>query len=198
MARKRKTGAGPEDVRSLIMKTALGLFTSKGYFNTSIHDIRKEADISIGAIYHYFSSKEAIVKAIYDDLISRMANALTVIIRELPTARDRSQAVLQFLFEMAEENTEMMHFILYAQHREFLPTEPPICSSKPFELMQDIVKEGMVSGEIRQMDPLVAAASLYGGAIRMIHLYIDGILAPPLTRYLADVWRCGWEGISRK
>ncbi|MEW5746621.1 MAG: TetR/AcrR family transcriptional regulator [Nitrospirota bacterium] len=193
---KERTAARSVDIRSLIVRTALRLFAERGYFNTSIHDIRKAADISIGAIYHYFSGKEAIAKAIYDDLVARMAEAVAVVMKELSTARDRSQAVIQLLFEMAEDDPEMMHFILYARHREFMPDEPPICSSRPFELMKDIVKEGMASGEIRPMDPLVAAAGLFGGAIRMIHLYMDGIIAPPLKQHLEEVWSCGWRGIA--
>ena len=43
-----------------IMKTALGLFSKKGYYATSIDDITREAGISKGLVYTYFKSKEEI------------------------------------------------------------------------------------------------------------------------------------------
>ena len=43
-----------------ILKTALGLFSKKGYYATSIDDITREAGISKGLVYNYFKSKEEI------------------------------------------------------------------------------------------------------------------------------------------
>ena len=43
-----------------ILKTALKLFSQKGYYATSIDDITREAGISKGLIYNYFKSKEEI------------------------------------------------------------------------------------------------------------------------------------------
>ncbi len=43
-----------------ILKTALRLFSQKGYYATSIDDITGEAGISKGLVYTYFKSKEEI------------------------------------------------------------------------------------------------------------------------------------------
>lgn len=43
-----------------IIKSALKLFSSKGFFNTSIREIAKEAQISDGLLYNYFNSKESL------------------------------------------------------------------------------------------------------------------------------------------
>ncbi len=51
------------DFKKKIIDTALRLFSDKGYFNTSLQDIRKEANVSIGGIYHHFKNKEEIASA---------------------------------------------------------------------------------------------------------------------------------------
>lgn len=56
-----------EKRRMLILKTAKGLFSKHGFFNTSISDIVKACGLPVGSIYTYFSSKEGIVKTIVDD-----------------------------------------------------------------------------------------------------------------------------------
>ncbi|WP_422106592.1 TetR/AcrR family transcriptional regulator [Winogradskyella sp.] len=46
-----------------ILLIALRLFAAKGYFNTSINDIAKAAQISKGLLYSYFDNKEQLLNA---------------------------------------------------------------------------------------------------------------------------------------
>ena len=184
------------DRRELILEAALRLFTAEGgYFHASVHDIRREADVSIGSIYHHFKNKEAIAKALYDKVVCEMAEAVEEIRATYHTAHDRCRAIIACLYDMVEQTPATMRYIIYAQHREFMPDEPPICSSRPFELMKDIVEDGIRDGEIRQLDPMVAATNIFGGAIRMIHLRLDGALPGSLVKHLEQTWQCAWRGV---
>ncbi|MDA3953216.1 MAG: TetR/AcrR family transcriptional regulator [Bacteroidales bacterium] len=53
-----------ETTTNKIMEVALELFANKGYFQTSISKIAKNAGISKGLMYNYFESKEDLLKAI--------------------------------------------------------------------------------------------------------------------------------------
>ena len=72
MGRRLKISTANENLRETILDSALKLFTTKGYFNTSIQDIRRDANISIGAVYHYFASKEELASALYDSLLEKI------------------------------------------------------------------------------------------------------------------------------
>ena len=50
-----------------IKQAALSLFSRKGYGNTSISAIAKEANVSKGLMYNYFESKQALLMAIIGD-----------------------------------------------------------------------------------------------------------------------------------
>ena len=54
----------PEETAQRILTTASKLFLEKGYEKTSLQDIIRETGLSKGAIYHHFSSKEAIFETI--------------------------------------------------------------------------------------------------------------------------------------
>jgi AcrR family transcriptional regulator len=179
-----------------ILTATLSLFTRKGYFNTSVHDIARESGVSIGSIYHHFKDKEGVASTLYKSLVERMSIELTEIKMAHRSAHDRCRAVVELLFEITEHEPEVMEFMLYSKHREFLPDEPPVCSSKPFELMREMVKEGMASGEIRVMDVMVASTCLFGGTIRMITSRLDGLLPKPPSSYVDDVWICSWRAVS--
>jgi len=182
--------------QEVILMTALKLFTGRGYFNTSVHDIQRDAGVSIGSIYHHFKNKEAIAKALYDLLVEDMSVAMEEIIRKHATAHDRCRAVVAYLFAATEANPAAMQYMLYAKHREFMPDEKPVCSSRPFELMKQMVVEGIERGEIRDYPPYIAATSIFGGAIRMVYLRLDGVLADALPDVLESVWECAWRSAA--
>lgn len=184
-------------LREKVLDTALRLFSDRGYFNTSIHDIRREAGVSTGAIYHHFHNKEALAKSLYDSLLARMEVAVAQVVAAHEGCRAQSGAIVALLFELTVKEPRMMQFILLAKHREYLQDEAPICSSRPFSLMREVLERGIASGEVREIEPWVAASAMFGGALRMMNLQLDGVLDTPLTVHLEQVVDCGWRAVSR-
>jgi len=66
--------------REHILETALSLFASKGYDNTTMRDIAATADCSLGLAYRYFARKEEMVLSLYE----RCAMELEEEVRRLP------------------------------------------------------------------------------------------------------------------
>lgn len=185
-----------QDTRNQTLDTALRLFTSKGFFNTSVQDIRKEANVSIGSIYHHFRSKEELARALYQDLVDRMEEMFSAIISRRTSTRERVEEIIDTLLTVAETSPREMQFLLCAKHREFLPCEKPLCLSRPFEILQEVVTTGIDQGEICDLDPVVASSALFGGALRLIHLKLDGALTGPLDQYRDETVECAWAAVT--
>jgi AcrR family transcriptional regulator len=68
--RGRPAGQTPQGAaaRDHLYTTALQLIAARGYDGTTLRDIAKEAGVSVGLLYRYFPSKQAVVIALYDDL----------------------------------------------------------------------------------------------------------------------------------
>ncbi len=58
--------------KTMIVKTALKLFLQKGFYNVSMNMIAAEVGISKPAIYHHFSSKDAMVEGVLDYFTNKM------------------------------------------------------------------------------------------------------------------------------
>lgn len=187
-----------EDPRQQVLDAVLVLFSQRGYFATSVQDISRESGVSVGSIYHHFGDKEGVARSLYHALGERMSSRVSWISARQGTVHDQCREIVKTLFEMTEDEPLVMDFMLYAKHKEFLPEEKPICSSKPFELMRTIVTAGMDAGEIRRMDVMVASTSLFGGPIRMIVARLDGVLQAPLPHYLDEVWECAWRSVAAR
>ncbi len=180
-----------------VLGAALNLFTEQGYFNTSIPDIVKASSVSTGSIYHYFRDKEGIARCLYENLLERMEQHFSEIESAHATTHDRCRAVIDLLFQLTEQEPAMMRFMLFSRHREFILDQKPVCSSRPFVQMREMVAAGMKQGEIREIAPIVAASAVFGGALRLIQLRLDGILDAALPEYLDEIWQCAWRSVAR-
>lgn len=54
--------------RERLYQVAIGMIAKRGYEATTLRDIAREADVSVGLLYRYFPGKQAIVLALYDEL----------------------------------------------------------------------------------------------------------------------------------
>ena len=54
-----------EQTRQLILDTALRLFRERGYAETTMRAIAKEAGVAVGNAYYYFDSKEHLIQGFY-------------------------------------------------------------------------------------------------------------------------------------
>lgn len=188
----------PTPLRTQILEAALRLFSGKGYFNTSIQDIQREADVSMGSIYNYFAGKEAIARALYDDLLSQMEVLVDQTTLRHDTAFAQGRAIVGALFELTESQPDTVSYILNARHREFLVNEPGICQSRPFEKMRDIILSGIERNEVRQLDPWLAASLAFGPALRMISLRLDGLVPTKLPEHTEELWNMTWSGLKKE
>jgi len=71
--RPRGTTDQGVETRRQLYRTAIKLIASRGYEATTLRDIAKRADVSVGLLYRYFPSKRAVVLALYDDLSAEYA-----------------------------------------------------------------------------------------------------------------------------
>lgn len=65
-----------EQTRSKIIDAAIKLFSQNGYHGTSINEIAKEAGISKGLAYNYFTSKQHLLEAIFEEMMQSIMTAL--------------------------------------------------------------------------------------------------------------------------
>ncbi len=183
-------------IREIVLDSALYLFAQKGYFNTSIPDIVYHSGVSTGSIYHHFSDKQDIARALYDRHVTQMDVLIDDIEQQHGQAEVRCREIILALFDMTEKEPMVMAYMLHARHQEFMPDVAPVCSSRLFQRMHEVVRKGMSDGEIRQMDIMVAAVCAFGGALEFIQFRLDSILEKPLPEYFDELWCNAWASIK--
>lgn len=98
--------------RDRLYATAIQLIGARGYEATTLRDIAKEADVSVGLLYRYFPSKQAVVIALYDELSAAYARQAG----QMPAGKWRDR----FLFAL---NTSLG---VLARHQQALRALTPV------------------------------------------------------------------------
>jgi AcrR family transcriptional regulator len=102
--------AARQKSQTLIMRTALTLFATQGYHNTTISQITAKAGISKGLLYHYFTSKEQLVEGI---VLEAVDTAETMINHGLDYQHPQQSltAMIKMSFAAIQNNVEYWRFI---------------------------------------------------------------------------------------
>ena len=69
--------------------TAMQLISKRGYEATTLRDIARKADVSVGLLYRYFPSKQAVITALHDELSADYARQAT----DMPAGKWRDRFV---------------------------------------------------------------------------------------------------------
>ncbi len=82
--------------------TAIAMIAERGYEATTLREIATKAGVSVGLLYRYFPSKQAVVLALYDELSTDYARAATA----MPAGkwRDRFLFALQTSLDVLQSH----------------------------------------------------------------------------------------------
>ncbi len=105
--------------RQAILEAALSCFASKGFTETTMEDIRKLSGASTGSIYHHFSNKEMLARALY--LEGR--NGLNATLSASITAKSPHEGIEAIVYAYLgwfEQHAELGQYMLQASESEYL------------------------------------------------------------------------------
>ena len=94
-----------------LKQAALTLFAHKGYGNTSISAIAKEANVSKGLMYNYFDSKQSLLLAIIEDAANLGEDLMPNILDDTIPPKDQLRDMINGTFLWVTNNMEYYKLI---------------------------------------------------------------------------------------
>lgn len=178
--------------RQLIIAKALELFVKKGYRDTTIGDIAKAADMSVGLLFHYFESKEQL----YEELV-RIGLEGTKAPQKMNCTNplEYFSGFLDQLFSYVKEQPWVFQmFVLMNQARRSDGTPPHIkelaMQVNQMELSTEIIRAGQEEGVFREGDPAALSAAFWCSIQGIMEqLAVTPDMPAPKTEWILDIIR---------
>ncbi len=162
-------GRGTDEADTLhrILQEAGSLFVAKGYEGVSMREIGEAVGITKAALYYHFEDKEALFMAILNASLEEIGAVLDRSEAAGPTARGQVDAAIRGLLGLPAERRALIR----VASQEIVHVSPPsrtafneVYHRKFVGRIAAMLAEGMERGEVRRMDPQLAAWLLLGMA----------------------------------
>lgn len=178
--------------RDRILDAALEVFARKGYHRAIVDDIVRASGTSKGAVYHHFTTKEAVFLALVDDFAARLATAVAASIAGRSGALAKVEGALSAALTTFAGNEQLARLILLEA-----VSLGPTYQAKRSEvaerfaaLIRGYLDEAVADGSIAPLDTRVATLAWLGAVneivVQWLHGGVDDLAAtiPALTGLL--------------
>ncbi len=190
-----------EETKTCILEAAQKLFASNGYDATGVAEICATAQVSKGAFYHHFPSKQSVFLTLLNEWLAMIDNQLAPLLNtavSVPENLVKAAGILSLVFESASGQLPMFLEFWRASSHDARIWETTV---GPIRRYQDqftgIIQSGIDQGSIKVVNPNTAARVIIALALGMI---LQGVIDPQGAAW-SDVTQEGYqllfEGLSR-
>lgn len=177
-----------EETRRRIYSAALALFRERGFETATMRDVAAAADMSLGAAYHYFASKDAIVLAYYDDVTAEQERRVLDQLASARSLRDRLRIPFYTKLDILADDRPLMGALLrYAGQPShplsFLGESTRAMQLRGMAIFGEALRDEKLADDLRVLAPVLLWAMHMG--ILLFFLY-DASPGQRRTRRLID------------
>jgi AcrR family transcriptional regulator len=163
------------DKRRVILEAAVRVFARQGFHTCRVADIADEAGVAYGLVYHYFSSKDEILDTLFQERWDAMLAAIAEADAQHPSARDKLQAIADFIIDSYRYDPDLMKVIIVEVTRAantFGRTHLARIR-EAYDQIAGVVERAQAEGLFRRdIDPPFAALAFYGLVEQVLTIWI--------------------------
>jgi len=176
MGSKERREREREQRKSHILDTARALLMEKGLNATSINQIAKRSELSIGAIYFYFKDKEEIFAALQVEGLDLLGQSIRKAMKKGFSPEERIRAIAAAYLQFSEKHKnyfDIINYFLTSPGTIFPPdlkNEIDSHGNASIFLLAQAVSEGIDAGAFKTVDPRRQAIilwSVFNGIIQL-------------------------------
>jgi AcrR family transcriptional regulator len=160
-----------EDRREQIMDAALRVFAQKGFTRATNREIAHEAGVTSGLIYHYFDSKDALLKAIIEQRspLQMVRDLSPQMLAMSPEALLR--LIVAQMLAIVEDERFVQLLRVYLPEAMYSPEVSSLGATSIQEatrLLEDYFTAKMESGELRYENTGLSAQLVMGSVMSLV------------------------------
>lgn len=181
-----------------IERAVLQLFAEHDFHDVSLIDVARTANVSLQTIYKYFGSKESLLYAMLDVMLSRLAVRMIDHLQGIDGVRERLRKTFWVMLDYMDREPAVIQ-LLYtsvpmARHRHIRIYESPALMSAFLGVLKDGQKRGVLNDRVSSKILLDVFLGLLSRLVLM-HL-VRGEKRPLLDQF-DELFTILWRALSR-
>ncbi len=150
MKRKGSRRAG-DDKRQRILKSAIKVFSQKGFFNSKVSEVARQAGVADGTIYLYFRNKDDILISLFEEKMGEIVENIRRRLAEEKGALARLRAYIGGHMDLLNTESGLLEVLQVElrQSNKFLKDYIPVKFLEYLDVLSGILEEGKTEGVFR-------------------------------------------------
>lgn len=184
------------DKRTLLMVTAKELFAVHGFYGTPTARIAKDAGVSNGILFHYFATKEELIKAMYFDLKDRLFVYSTSQVYKRATLKESIYTLWLAAVEWNLENPNDFEFMQQFENSPYYSLDIEK-SHRYVQMSMELAQKGVEDGIFKQIPATLlfqTMSAMVETAVRYLRIYQE---AQKDTEFKNRLFEMAWDAISK-
>lgn len=188
-----------EQKRQRILRAAIDVFASKGYFAARMTDIAEAAQVADGTLYLYFEGKEHLLMSIFDGVLGRFIERLDGEIAKIDDPTEKLSIMVRLHLETLGRDHALAHVLqIETRHsRRFLSLFTRGKLGEYLNRVRDIIVEGQELGVFRgDISPGLATNLVFGAVDEIVMSWLLAERPGDLVRHHRPLVRMLTDGIA--
>ena len=161
----------------MLLDAAVRVFARKGYHAARVGDIAEEAGVAYGLLYHYFSSKEEVLRNVFRETWRALIATINSVAEADDPPREQLRKVAEILLRSWRRDPDLVRVLVLEVTRSQLLAGEMDEITASFKAIAEIVARGQADGSIRSdLEPLLASYVFYGAIDELLTGWVLGRL----------------------
>ena len=166
-----------EDKRTRILDAAIRVFAERGYHEARVGDIAEDAGVAHGLLYHYFASKDDVLRTIFVENWGQLIARFRAVEGADEPAGEKLEGIAKILLRTWRNDPALVTVMVREVARSHQLQDRVDEVREAFAIVQRIVEEGQAEGVFRRdVDARLASWLFYGGLEEVLTGWVLGQL----------------------
>ncbi len=167
----------PEDKRTRILDAAIRVFAEHGYHEARVGDIAEDAGVAHGLLYHYFASKDDVLRTIFVENWGQLIARFRAVEAADEPPGEKLEGIAKILLRTWRNDPALVTVMVREVARSHQLQDRVDEVREAFAIVQRIVEEGQSAGTFRRdVDARLASWLFYGGLEEVLTGWVLGQL----------------------
>jgi TetR/AcrR family fatty acid metabolism transcriptional regulator len=174
MARRGPRGGGTAK-RERILRAAIRIFSQKGYFNSKISEIARQAGVADGTIYLYFKNKDDLLISLFEEKMGEVVADIRARVSDESGALSRLQIFIRNHMDLLTREAGLIEVIQVElrQSNKFMKEYVPVKFLEYLDVISGILEDGKREGVIRpDLNVTLARRAIFGALDEISLAYV--------------------------
>jgi TetR/AcrR family fatty acid metabolism transcriptional regulator len=166
----RSPAAGRTDKRDAILRAAIDVFASRGFFNAQVADVARAAGVAAGTVYLYFHGKDDLLVSIFERTMREAIADGRTCIAPLSDPIDQLRAIARVHLDRMgrDRNLAVVFQVELRQSTKFMEQFSSTLLREYLGIIRGILVDGQQAGAFRkELNPTLAAKVFFGALDEM-------------------------------